>query len=397
MDIAVCINKNFIQHFHAMLTSVVLNSKISRMNIHIVHSDLDMHDYTEIQRNFERYNFVCLNFYKIDKQKFNGITILNGHLSVESLYRLELPNILPSTVEKVIYLDADIIVLEDLDELYTMDLSKDYLAACNEYYPPLADNLNLCSAFDYFNAGVLVLNLAKWRKDNFTATCLEYAKITDKTLYCLDQDILNSVLNGNWVRLDMRWNLVKSFFTNKSEFIAAYGKESIEAIIKKPKIVHYSDYSKPWHYLDEHPMKSLYQYYLVKSGFKTTKMLDEEILKNAEIYLFGTGQAGISMFNELNKKITISGFIDNDINKVGKSINGVKIFAPFKFKPGSIIVIASQYVNEISEQLDELGFNKGITYFTGLKDLYINLYNNREIIYKLNFNDSYKPTSVALK
>lgn len=383
MDLAVCINQKFIQHFHAMLTSVILNSSKTNLNVHILHSDLKEEDFDLVRKNFREQENVSIEFYTINKELFNGIEILSEHLSVESLYRLDLPNILPTNISKVVYLDSDLVVLGDLSELYNVNLSGYYLAACNEYIPFLSNNLNLRSELDYFNAGVLVLNLDKWRRDNFTQVCLNYAMNTEKKMYCLDQDILNGVLNGDWKRLSLDWNVVKTFFFETNLYLDVFEEEIIQKAISNPKIVHYTDYSKPWHYLDNHPMKYLYEYYLNKSGFKYKENVDKIVLEKADIYIFGAGKAGLNLLEGLHEKIKIKGFIDNDTKKVGRKINGVEIYSPINLSGKELIIIGSQYVNEISKQLEELGYEKGVSYFTSSKEFYINLYNNKEILVQI--------------
>lgn len=382
MDIAVCINKKFLQHFHAMLTSVCLNSSIQNFNVHIIHSDLSFEDQNLIKNNFSDKGKLNFYFYEINKNLFKGIEILSEHLSIESLYRLDLPNLLPKEIKKIVYLDADLIVLSDIKELYNVDLSNSYLAACNEYFPFLSQNLDLESDLDYFNAGVLVINLDKWRKDNFTQICLDFAKTTNKKLYCLDQDILNGVLKGNWTRLGIEWNVVKTLFFETERYFEKFEKEKILSAIKNPKIVHYTDFSKPWYYLDDHPMKNLYEYYLDKSNFKYVKNLDELVLKNSDIYIFGASQGGLNVFSKLSHKIEFKGFIDNSREKIGKEINGKSIFSPFKFKGKEIIIIGSKYIEEISKQLEELGYTRKLTYFTSIREFYINVYNNKEKLSK---------------
>lgn len=383
MDIAVSINKCFLQHFHAMLTSLLTNTCAKSITLHILNSDLDYDDQELIIENFKQYDNLKIKFYRINATDFQDIDIVFEHLTVEALYRLCLPRLLPKDIEKVLYLDSDMIILSDILELYNTDITNYYLAACNEYHPYFSANLDLKSAKDYFNSGLLLMNIKKCREDNFEQICLTFAKETKKIMYCLDQDILNGVLQGNWLRLDLSWNVVRSIFEQTELYESVYRKEYIQKCIKKPKIIHYTTFSKPWHYLDNHPYKDAYMKYLKLSKWKPKKSYEKDILEKSNIYIFGASLGAKKILEILEGKVKIKGLIDNDEKKVNQIIYGYKVFSPFNYNQRDIVIIGSSYIKEISKQLEDLGFVKDYSYFTSISSFYSQLYNNQYKIKKL--------------
>jgi lipopolysaccharide biosynthesis glycosyltransferase len=371
MDIAVCINKKFLQHFYAMLSSLATNTSLKKIRIHIIHRDFNYNDMEEIRNVWEKIKIFEFFFYKMNNKIFKNIPIIAEHLTVESLYRLDLARILPNTIERVVYLDSDLIVLGDIRELNEIDISNYYVAAVEEIDYFLSENLSLETPRNYFNAGVMILNLKIWRENNFRETLINYAKTTSKMLYCLDQDILNGVLRGNWLRLPPEWNITRSYFDSSDIYMKFYTKRYFSSIKENPKIIHYTTQSKPWHYFDKHPYKEKYFYYLDLINYKYKKYPELDLINNTntKFYIFGASKKGIETLKQLQRKIKVEAFIDNDPNKKGTLQNKVMVESAevLSDNKNKVVIIGSQYVNEISEQLEKLGYNHRQSYFKDIE------------------------------
>jgi lipopolysaccharide biosynthesis glycosyltransferase len=158
--------------------------------------------------------------------------------------RCLLPEIFPETVRKVLYLDADILVLDDLRPLWATDLKGCILGAVEDGVNELLQEAKLISdSFTdvprvqcYFNTGVLLIDIALWREARITSKAFEYLRAHPRAPFP-DQDALNYACDGLWRKLDHRWNFHdKHWETNLAEIDPA----------QRPGIVHFATNQKPW-------------------------------------------------------------------------------------------------------------------------------------------------------
>ncbi|MGA8494299.1 MAG: glycosyltransferase family 8 protein [Xanthobacteraceae bacterium] len=148
--------------------------------------------------------------------------------------KLLLARILPSAIERVIYLDCDTIILTDISELWRLTKETSVLAACPDRHinSTMSDHkreIGMPPSVPYFNAGVLVMNLAAWREGKIITNISEAAKqIPECRFY--DQDPLNRALADQMTELPAKWNVQ----VNDAAMISDVG------------IVHFSGKQKPW-------------------------------------------------------------------------------------------------------------------------------------------------------
>ena len=177
---------------------------------------------------------------------------LDGHYvdprySEAASYRLMLPDLLPDT-DRIIYIDCDIIVRQDLSELYrSIDLGDNLLAAI--YEAPIEKQSERwaaigCDPKHYFNSGFLVMNLRQMRKEGTSAKLLEALKVD--YLEFPDQDALNQVCQGRALPLSPVYNSIRTFFIPhyRGDFEAQYSAELWQQVQKEGNI-HYTG-GKPW-------------------------------------------------------------------------------------------------------------------------------------------------------
>ena len=184
------------------------------------------------------------------------------YVSIASFYRLLLPELLPNQIEKVIYLDSDLAVEGDLSELWQADIGENYLLAVRDTWIPCISSptgrlnyqkLGLDPDAAYFNSGVLVINLKKWRDNQFSEKVLKYFTQNLEFIGFYDQGLLNVLLVGKWGQLDPQWNFnVTSFYdyslgcylswTDSQSF---YPEEIYNRLVGNAHIIHFIS-DKPW-------------------------------------------------------------------------------------------------------------------------------------------------------
>ena len=228
------------------------------LNIYVIDSNIGEQNKIKLKELEERYNFTITYLY-LEKEKLPSFYI-SYHITEESYYRIFIANLLPN-INRVIYLDCDLIVKGDIRELFFTDIGNNIVGAVEE-----------CDYFEqknYFNAGVLLLNLKQWRKENITNKSIEVINEKKEDLKYHDQDVLNIVLKNKVEFLDLKWNL-----TTLNYF--KYHKE-----VNGPGIFHFTSAYKPWNnfYPYKTPFKREYFKYLALTLWKDYKIPNKIELK----------------------------------------------------------------------------------------------------------------------
>lgn len=192
---------------------------------------------------------------------------LGEHFTEATYYRLLLPRVLPAEVSRLIYLDSDVIVRHPIENLWSIHLGKFSTAAVFNPRALTWRKMGLRQEKDYFNAGVLLMDLKRWRAEQIHQRALNFAAGYAGALPCADQDALNHVLAGAWKRLDLRWNQQYKFFQHSARYLHVSWLGLWRAK-SSPFIVHYSTNTKPWHSENEHPWRSLYFEQLDRTNYR---------------------------------------------------------------------------------------------------------------------------------
>lgn len=174
------------------------------------------------------------------------------HISKATYYRLLLARLLPG-LDKVIYLDSDIIVEQDLAEYWRTDVSDFYLAGVRvpgvniwekDKQQAHCDIVGIPELSRYVNAGALLMNLRRIREDGLTERFLELA---GKNYPMQDQDILNKVCYGSIKILPFKYNtMIARVYQYPDTIGTVFSKSELEAAIHNPVIIHFLDKVKPW-------------------------------------------------------------------------------------------------------------------------------------------------------
>ena len=257
-----CIDEKYIQHCGVMLISLFENNPNHNFAVHIISNDMTNDDkciLSDIIKKYENNVF----FYYIDGKWVESLPLFEGdHISLATYYRLFLPIILPDAIDKVLYLDCDLIVVSDIIGLWNTDLKNKPLAAIAESTAYLSDDNFVRLMYDnkylYFNAGVLLINLDYWRKNNCVAMCMQYLEKCRSRIRWHDQDILNGVFHDCWVQLPVRYNALQGYYQAyffDSVNVDSAIKENVLNELKSAVIVHFCAKNKPWDFYNQHPLR----------------------------------------------------------------------------------------------------------------------------------------------
>ena len=233
IDICLCSDENYAKYMGATIASILSNSKEDEeLYFHLI-LDNDVTDSSkEKLSSLKKIKNCEIKFYSPDIKKYQQWYKLgnyNGAFSPAMFYRLDI-HMLIHNVDKILYLDCDVIVNASLKELFEIDITNYYILAVKDLN---FVHTNMDTNKLYFNSGVLLINSKLWLDNDVSKLFKDYYLNNCKNIYG-DQDILNYCLKGKVKYIDYIWN----YFPLKS----LYSGKSIEDI----KIFHYAASAKPW-------------------------------------------------------------------------------------------------------------------------------------------------------
>ena len=258
-------SENFVPYLSVATQSIIENAAADRRyDIIVLTRDISPASMITLTRQVKSEN-VGIGFLDVDAALGDIELPHHGHFRPETYFRLLAPQLLPN-VDKAIYLDSDLIVDADIAELFDVDVTGYPLAATRdadtigqiEGYdttvgPYLKNELGMSDPHDYFQAGVLLMNLAHLRA---TVTPDEFLELSTQRMWrWLDQDVLNKVVNGNYVRVHMRWNYLMDWQHLRRTHIIANAPANVRAeyeeAAENPAIIHFAGPdNRPWLYPD---------------------------------------------------------------------------------------------------------------------------------------------------
>jgi lipopolysaccharide biosynthesis glycosyltransferase len=260
--IAVACDNSFVNHTIVTLHSLKKFNSNRTFFVHILDSGISGKFRLKFKLFLFRFGFK-FQFYKIDYSQIKNAPV-SHHVNLASYNRLFLSNILNEKIERVLYLDSDIIVLGQIDTLLDCDIKDFFVGAAAEIITNSDRNRLELNSFDqYFNAGVLVVNLKKWREENIFSKFVDFISKNSYKIKYWDQDVLNYCLKNKWLRLPQKYNLTHFYFYPNDYTPSYFGlnQTQYEEIQKDPVIIHYTSHQKPWIEGCKHPKKELYFQY----------------------------------------------------------------------------------------------------------------------------------------
>ncbi|DAA84657.1 TPA: hypothetical protein CPT90_04495 [Candidatus Gastranaerophilales bacterium HUM_3] len=165
---------------------------------------------TKIKTLMEQYNNFSIEYINIDTEKYFKNFVTNSYITLPTYYRFIIPQ-LKLNLERILYLDVDIIVKGDIQELFNTNLDNKVLGAIKDlgdsyYIKRLKFNVEIDPSHTYFNAGVLLIDCKKWREQNISEKLFNTEKKYRGKLLCNDQDVLNKVFENNYKMLLEKFN-----------------------------------------------------------------------------------------------------------------------------------------------------------------------------------------------
>lgn len=267
INVLMAINTSYLEQMKTVICSLGINCSCS-IDIYLMHTELSEKDIQILECLTRKMCNGKLCEIKINSDFLKDAKITN-HFSVEMYYRIFASEFLPKTIDRVLWLDADLVVLKDLKEFFLSDFEGCSVICCGHREKTKDDTtmndkglirLGMKKDDIYFNSGVLLMDLKKIRRNFNKENVLNIIYKKENILENPDQDILNLLYENDKLIKDWR------IYNYQTHFDWKFDNEK-EHLEKNAKILHFVGPFKPWIYTSEHfSYKYYWKYYFVHSG-----------------------------------------------------------------------------------------------------------------------------------
>jgi lipopolysaccharide biosynthesis glycosyltransferase len=272
MDIAISFDRNYLNPFYALITSIFENNKDVNFHFHcIVRDDVTFEERNEIELYIKKNNGLFFT-YEVDENLIAKF-VISGTWTTAVYYKIFFPLLVPKRVSRLLYLDTDMLVIGDLKPLFELDLGGFALGAVYDNYVMIQPEINIIEEGKYFNSGMLLFNVPKWKDLKLSEKAINFLSEYPSKIKFVDQCALNAVSKDLWLRLPEKYNLLYSYIPqNISQ------NELIEYI--KDKVVVHFTLHRPWHLLCKNRLRSIYIKYMIELGIPfQSRIIDFSIWK----------------------------------------------------------------------------------------------------------------------
>ncbi|WP_317204894.1 glycosyltransferase family 8 protein [Janthinobacterium sp.] len=256
--VAFCVDDNYCRAMAATIASILEHNPRQHFTFHVLAFAIGEAHQARLRQLGE--GAAAVQLHLLDPAAFSEFERFLGHshYSLAIFTRLLIPTVLREQCARALYLDADILCVGPLDELIALDIEADIAVVVPD--APVTTRrrvaaLGLAHA-EYFNSGVMLINLQRWIEAGITAQTLETLLHSDKELRFPDQDALNIVLNGRARYISPRWNylydLIHDLNVNKTAMRP----------LGKAALVHFAGAVKPWTDWSGHDARHLFRRHL---------------------------------------------------------------------------------------------------------------------------------------
>lgn len=264
-------DENYAPYLSVMLSSLLdhVSEEVS-LNIYVIDDEISEASKDKLKETVQsKSDKATIQYLTVDGQVYEDF-LVSDHITTTAYYRISLPKILKKyDYKKVLYIDADTLILEDVTELYRQDLKQHTIGAVIDPGQTKAlERLGIDSKDYYFNSGVMVIDIDRWNDRQITEKTIDFLKNHGDRIIYHDQDALNAVLYEDWSPLHPKWNMQSSLIFERHPAPNSLYEVLYKEGNQDPAIVHFTGHDKPWNTLEGHPYQEAYMDLLAESIFK---------------------------------------------------------------------------------------------------------------------------------
>lgn len=263
VPILVSLDENYLPQLRVMLVSLHLNNPGMICRIYLLHRSISAESISKLRKDLAKMGDTLCPIY-VEKTLFAKAPV-SSRYPQEMYYRLLAAQLLPPSLDKVLYLDPDILIINSIRPLWETKLGNNLFAAASHSGKTElisgVNNLRLGTSGSYFNSGVLLINLAQCRQNVHPEEIFQYVNDHKAELLLPDQDVLNA-LYGKQIRPldDLIWNYD---VRNYQEYrVATHGVATVGWVMEHTAILHFCGRDKPWKRHYNRRFGVLYRHYM---------------------------------------------------------------------------------------------------------------------------------------
>lgn len=275
-NIVIVANEAYIQHSAVMLCSLFDTNKDKQFDIYLLTDGIKDTTCARLQDLCTKYNsrlFVKLPEIELGKElNINLKDLPTGQWSTMMYYKLFMPLMLPQECDRCLFLDGDMVINDDIEQLYNWNLGNSIIAAAEDIPDciKIKERLGLKQTDKYINSGVMVCDLNAWRKKESLNPIFDFVKSV-AGIIINEQDVIAMYFKDKLSFLPIRWNMTTFYFLRKPIIFDKYLKEIKQAQLF-PGIIHYAAPIKPWFRDCMHPYRDKYRKFLNISEWPSKPM-----------------------------------------------------------------------------------------------------------------------------
>lgn len=241
MNILVTLNRGYLYQLCVMLSSLAASNPDTDFDVYVMNASLTDDDFKAVRQRIPAERFSLIDV-KTGENEFADAPITDRYPR-EMYFRIFAAKYLPESLDRILYLDPDIVVLGSVAELYNTDLEGYYYAAASHVKEVMRMinkiRLGMDEEGPYINSGVMLMNLKLLRTCQSEDEVYDYIRQNEKLLILPDQDVLSGLYSDRIYPLEpLRYNM--------TERLMVYHLLTPENVRNISAIVHYIGRNKPW-------------------------------------------------------------------------------------------------------------------------------------------------------
>ena len=263
VNLLVTLDEHYLPQLQVMLSSLSINNPGISCRVFLLHRGYSQDTLAKLESDLKGIGYE-LSPVLVDQGLFAGAPVSKQYPQ-EMYYRLLAAQLLPKELDRVLYLDPDILIINSIAPLWEMNLHGNlFAAAAHTGKTELSNNVNrvrLGTEQDYFNSGVLLMDLQRCRKEIVSDEIFRFVKDHGQELVLPDQDVLNALYGNRVLPLDdVLWNYDARNYSNY--FMRSLGEASLPWVMEHTAILHFCGKEKPWKAHYRHRFGVLYLHYM---------------------------------------------------------------------------------------------------------------------------------------
>lgn len=285
LNIAIAADNNYLPYAAICLKSLFLtNLEFEKINVHLIGNNLSEASIKNFSTIFNQEKYI-LNIYSISDIENRLQIAVPKTIAITSYARLFISSLLPNDIDKVLYIDCDIIFNGSIFNFYNTDLGDKWVGGVLDTFmnTRAKDEIGIPHNEPYLNAGVLLIPLSKWRLLNIENKFIQFLLQHNGIVYHHDQGIINAVCQGEKMIFPPKFNATSFYFSHPYRILARnntpfYTKEEVMEAKKNPIIIHFTCgyLNRPWIKNCKHPYLKLFNKYKQQTEYAKLPILPDK-------------------------------------------------------------------------------------------------------------------------